>query len=333
MKSSSLTPPSGSPDPHREAGRPGTHGAVQDATPVCAVVLVAWNNRSYLMPCLQSLFTSGMRNAIEVVVVDNGSTDGTQDVLRQEFPEVVLVQNDSNLGLGTASNQGIAATTAPFVLLLNNDTIVNGASLDRLIDFMSATPDAGAVGGTLLNADGTFQSGYNHFPTLVEEFLNVTGLGAALWPGYPSSPGAVNDPSAVDWITSACLLLRRSALDHVGLLNESYFIYGDETDLQYRLAREGWRVYLIPDATTIHFGGRSLDRWRRRRLVYRGKMLFYRNHYGAIRTAALRAVIGAVTAGKVAVWGLVWPVPTLRIRASRELSSNAEVLRLCWKLE
>jgi hypothetical protein len=121
------------------------------------------------------------------------------------------------------------ATTGRYVLLLNNDTIVNGPSLDMLVDFLNDHPDAGAVGGKLLNPDGSFQSGYATFSTLAEEFLIVTHLGELLWKGYPSH-GTSDEIKTTGWLGSACLLLRRSALDEVGLLDESYFIYGDEAD-------------------------------------------------------------------------------------------------------
>jgi GT2 family glycosyltransferase len=300
--------------------------------PECAVVLVCWNNKSYLEPCLRSLYESGMRHAFEVVVVDNGSTDGSQEMLAREFPRVLLVQNDRNVGLGRASNQGIEATRAPYVLLLNNDTLVDGNSLDRLIDWMAATPDAAAAGGTLLNGDGSFQAADSRFPTIAQEFLIATRLGELAWTGYPSArPG--DTVRKVDWLSSACLLLRRAALGEVGLLDEQYFIYGDETDLQYRLIARGWNVYHLPEVTTIHFGGRSMDRWRRRRMVYRGKLLFFKKHYSRLRLHALRAMLGGLTVAKVGVWALAWPLPGLTERARRELKSNADVLRLCVKLD
>jgi hypothetical protein len=308
-----------------EAGRSG-------GAPECAVVLVCWNNRSYLEPCLRSLFDPTLRHAVEVVVVDNGSTDGSQEMLASRFPHVQLIQNEGNLGLGRASNQGIEATRAPYVLLLNNDTLVDGASLDRIIDWMAATPDAGGVGGTLLNGDGSFQAAYGKFPTLAEEFLIATRLGELIWAGFPSHrTGAA--ARKVDWLGSACLLVRRTALAQAGLLDEHYFIYGDETDLQYRLHKGGWSVYYLPQATTIHFGGRSMDRWRRRKMVYRGKMLFFKKNYDPLRHVALRTMLGVLTVAKVGVWALAWPVPTLTERARRELRSNADVLRLCVRLE
>jgi GT2 family glycosyltransferase len=305
---------------------------MEDQSPSCAVALVCWNNRKYLEPCLRSLYGSGMRHGVEVVVVDNGSTDGSQEMLRALFPDVQIVQNDRNVGLGRGCNQGIEATRAPYVLLLNNDTLVNGPSLDALIDCMRARPDAGAVGGTLLNEDGSFQAAHNRFPSLLEEFLVATRIGELLWREYPSHQGGTS-VEPVDWIGSACLLLRRAALDQVGLLDEGYFIYGDETDLQFRLAAGGWKVYYVPGATTIHFGGRSMDRWRRRRMVYRGKMLFFRKNYGAIRQFLLRGMLGALTAAKVGVWCAALPLPWFKQRARRELSSNADVLRLCLKLD
>ena len=317
------------------ASRLGTHPSQAAAevahVPDLSIVLVCWNNKDYLEPCLRSLFEAGLRHRFDVVVVDNGSTDGSQAIVREAFPQVELIQNDHNAGLSRASNQGMAATSGRYVLLLNNDTLVNGASLDALVAFLDATPDAGAAGGRLLNPDGTFQAGYADFSTLHEEFLMATGLGERLWPGYPSHLDPA-DVKAGGWLSSACLLLRRDALAQVGLLDEQYFIYGDETDLQYRLQHAGWKVYYLPAVTTIHYGGRSMDRWRRRKMVYRGKLLFYRKHYGSPRTAALRLMFAVLSLAKTLWWCVALAAPWRRERARREIHSNLDVIRLCVKL-
>lgn len=197
---------------------------------------------------------------------------------------------------------------------------------------MAADPSAGATGGTLLNPDGTFQAAFNHFPSLAEEFLIATRLGEMIWDAYPSQRNS-DSVQAVDWIGSACLLVRRAALNQVGLLDESYFIYGDETDLCYRLVKGGWKIYHLPQVTTVHFGGRSMDRWRRRRMVYRGKMLFFKKNYGAVREYLLRAMLGGLTVAKLGAWACAWPVPSMQKRAGLELSSNVDVLRLCLRLQ
>ncbi|MEZ4618569.1 MAG: glycosyltransferase family 2 protein [Caldilineaceae bacterium] len=293
-----------------------------------SIVLVCWNNKSYLDACLQSLYQGGLQTHFDVVVVDNGSTDGSQALLRANYPKVKLIQNSGNVGLGKASNQGIQATTGRYVLLLNNDTLVNGASLDAMVELLDTTPDAAAVGGRLLNPDGSFQAGYANFSTLREEFLIATHLGELLWDGYPSHIDD-NQVKQVGWLSSACLLVRRAALEHVGLLDESYFIYGDEADLQYRLHRAGWHVYFLPHAYTTHFGGRSMNRWSRRKMVYRGKMLFYRKNYDRLRTNALRILFGGLSITKMVPWIILWLLPNWRDRAQKELQSNYDVVKLC----
>jgi GT2 family glycosyltransferase len=300
-----------------------------ETIPDLSIVLVCWNNKVYLEPCLQSLYEKSLRAQFDVVVVDNGSTDGSQAMLVEKYPEIKLIQNDRNLGLGKASNQGIEATLGRYILLLNNDTVVNAASLDAMVDFLDKTPDAAGVGGTLLNSDGSVQSCYNNFSTLREEFLVATRIGELFRPGYPA---ILKDDQvrSVGWLGSACLMLRRAALDQEGLLDEHYFIYSDEADLQYRLKKAGWKIYFIPNASTIHYGGRSMDRWKRRKMVNRGKILFYHKNYSAFQTYLLRLMLGSLSLAKLIPWGLMFLLPQWRERARREIASNLEVMKLCW---
>jgi GT2 family glycosyltransferase len=302
-----------------------------ETVPDLSIVMVCWNDKDYLEPCLRSLYDSGLQSSFDVVAVDNGSTDGSQEMLRKEFPAVKLIQNDHNAGLGRASNQGIEATRGRYVLLLNNDTVVNGPSFDAMVDFLEEHPGVAAVGPRVLNPDGTVQTCYYHFPTLREEFLIATRLGELLWPGYPANVTETQVRS-VDWMTSACLMLRREALDQVGLLDEEYFIYGDEVDLQYRLKKAGWQMYYLPQATIIHYGGGSMNRWGRRKMVYRGKMLFFQKNYNPMRTGVLRVMLAGLSLAKMVVWGGAYVLPGWRDRARKELRSNVDVVKVCWKL-
>jgi GT2 family glycosyltransferase len=302
-----------------------------ESVPDMSIVIVCWNNKAYLEPCLESLYEAGLGSSFDLVVVDNGSTDGTQAMLRERYPEVQLIENGQNVGLSRASNQGIEATQGRYVLLLNDDTLVNAPSLDAMVELLETHPEAGAAGGRLLNDDGSFQAGYANFSSLREEFLIATHLGELLWQGYPSHEDD-DQTKPVGWLSSACLLLRREALNKVGLLDEEFFIYGDEADLQYRLQQAGWQVYYLPDAYTIHFGGRSMNRWRRRKMVYRGKMLFYRKNYGPLRTGLLRLMFATLSLVKMPPWGVAYVLPRWRDRARKELKSNVEVIKVCWKL-
>jgi hypothetical protein len=300
--------------------------------PEMSIVLVCWNNKAYLEPCLDSLYQSNLDTTFDVFVVDNGSTDGSQDLLRQKYPDVKLIQNPGNVGLGKASNQGIEASQGEFILLLNNDTLVNKDALDGIVATMRERADAGAVGCKLLNEDRTFQSGFGGFSTLWEEFLIAIQVGERIWPGYPLQ-GDSQAIQKVGWMSSACLLVRRKALDQIGLLDESYFIYGDETDLQYRMQKAGWKAYYLPDATIIHFGGRSMNRWKRRRMVYRGKMLFYHKNYGFLPTLILRIMLALLSFVKLVIWAVLWLIPSKNGRAKLELESNRDVIALCWNLK
>jgi GT2 family glycosyltransferase len=296
-----------------------------------SIVLVCWNNKAYLGPCLESLYNSQLRSTFDVVVVDNGSTDGSLEMLRQDYPEILVIENGHNVGLSKASNQGIESTNGKYILLLNNDTIVNREALDAFVDYLNEHPEVGAVGGKLLNEDRSFQAGYAKFSTLWEEFLIVTGIGYQLAPGFPSHYDA-DHPLPVGWLSSACLLIRREALDQVGLLDEQYFIYGDEADLQYRLQKAGWQVIYLPEAFTIHFGGRSMNRWKRRKMVYRGKMLFYQKNYSHFRTFLLRFMFFVLSILKGIVWSFAYLIPKLRDRAQKELGSNWDVIKLSLQL-
>jgi GT2 family glycosyltransferase len=297
-----------------------------------SIVLVCWNNKAYLDPCLKSLYEGGLKSSFDVIVVDNGSTDGSQQMLADKYPDVMVIQNEGNVGLGKASNQGIEETNGRYVLLLNNDTLVNGLALDVLVEYLDAHPEAGATAGKLLNPDGSFQSGYAPFSTLLEEFFIVANIGVRLWRGYPSH-GDSNEIKATGWMSSACLLVRRAALDQIGLLDESYFIYGDEADLQYRLNKAGWKVVFLPNSSIIHFGGRSMDRWKRRKMVYRGKMIFYKKNYGFLSTFLLRVLFFVMSLLKLLVWGIVFFVPSGNDHAKKELRSNLDVMGLCLNLK
>ena len=224
-------------------------GPVTEEVPDMAIVLVCWNNKAYLGPCLDTLYDGNLQSSCEIVVVDNGSTDGSQAMLREQYPEVRIIQNDHNVGLGKASNQGIVATKSRHVLLLNNDTLVYGAALDAMVRFLDAHPDAGAVGGRILNEDRSVQTCYNDFSTLTEEFLIATRLGPRLREEYPAYTNG-DEIREVGYISSACVLVRRATLDEIGLLDEEYFIYGDEADLQYRLQQ---------DAVTISHPAGSIE--------------------------------------------------------------------------
>ncbi|MGH2536727.1 MAG: glycosyltransferase family 2 protein [Candidatus Promineifilaceae bacterium] len=304
------------------------------AGPKLAVALVNWNNRDYLRACLESIEAAALPFETEVVVADHGSTDGSLEMLAGRFPQVRVIQNEGNVGVARGNNQCIRNSRAPYIYILNNDTLVNHDSVLAMLRFLDDRPDVGAAGGNLVHRDGSLQASFNHFPTLREEFLLVTHLGARRNPRFPGHNGRWPEPRPVDWLSSASIMVRRAAIEAIGLIDESYFIYSDETDWQYRLWRAGWKVYYLPEVTTIHFGGVSFKPGGRRyTLVYRGRMLFARKHYSRAYCLAQRLLFGTAAAGRQLVWLGLLLAPRWRPAARRQLRSNFETLRLCIALE
>jgi GT2 family glycosyltransferase len=290
-----------------------------------SVVIVNYNSGEYTSQCLDSIREAQPDVSHEIIVVDNASQDDSADWLEERYPEVELVRSPTNRGIAGGNNLGIHASTGRHVLLLNNDTLVYPGMLERAVSFLEENPAVAGVGGNLLNADGSFQSSHVDFPSLRQNLLIVTKLGFLARRCYPSHhPG--DEVREVDWMSTAFMAFRREALESVGLVDEEFFIYSDETDLQYRLHKAGWKIVYLPELRTVHFGGKSLTPWRRRHLFYRGLLLFFQKHYGRGRTLLLRLLFAAVSGAKLVLWGLIWLLPWLRKRALRELRSNRKIL-------
>jgi GT2 family glycosyltransferase len=299
-----------------------------------SVALVNWNNRDYLEQCLESIEAAHLPFSYEIVVADNGSTDGSQRILAERFPYVKVVQNEGNVGVARGNNQCIRNSSGRYIYVLNNDTVVNRESVEAMVRFLDQHPEVGAVGGSLLNPDGTFQSSFFRFPTLWEEFLIVSHIGALLNPHFPSHSGVYPEVREVDWISSASILVRRAAIEEVGLVDEEYFVYSDEPDWQYRLRQAGWKVYYLPNVTTIHYGGGSFrPGGRRYTLVYRGRMLFARKHYGRLHCLVQRTMFAIAALGRLSVWLAAWVFPRWRETAQAQIQSNIGTLGLCFRLE
>jgi hypothetical protein len=295
--------------------------------PEITIVIVNYNAYKYTAQCLDSLFQHPSEATCEIVVVDNASVDGSDEALEAAYPAICVVHSPENRGIAGGNNIGIQAGSGRFVLLLNNDTIVLRGSIDLAVEFLKKHPDVGGVGGNLINPDGTFQAGACPFPSLAEEFLNVTKLGLLLRKSYPSYR-PYNEHKIVNWMSTAFMLFRRDALEQVGLVDERFFIYSDETDLEYRLWQAGWKIYYLPEIQTIHFGGKSLEPWRARRLKYRGRLLFFRKHHTAIEEVLLRAMYALASSIKLGFWGIAYLMPKKRKRAINELQSQYEILKL-----
>ena len=287
-----------------------------------AIVIVNWNGRGLLWRCLESIDKTAGDLNYAIIVVDNGSTDGSQTMVRTEFPAVTLIANDKNLGFGAANNVGMRTNlvehttaqlpthplppsalfsghyhfAADYLLLLNPDTVVQPGALQALVQFMHDHPHVGIAGAQLQNEDGSFQASYVDFPCLKQEFMILTGLGRKLQnPAYPSASHTASQTPRddVDYVIGACMIARSTAVQDVGLFDEGFFMYAEEVDWCYRFHAAGWSVGYVPNALITHLGGGSTRQVRPQMLaeLYRSRVHFFHKHYNFVSTSALRSLL------------------------------------------
>jgi N-acetylglucosaminyl-diphospho-decaprenol L-rhamnosyltransferase len=260
-----------------------------------AVVIVAYDSEETLGASLASL-SRYVGIPLEIVVVDNASSDGSSQIAARHRPPLQIVGNSANMGFAHACNQGLRATTAPHVLFLNPDAEVTAGSVEVLVAALDSHPDVGAVGPLTRHADGTIQvsTGPDLTPwaerrqrSLVRRVRHREPRGVI----EASARHAVEHEPA--WVSGSCLMARREALEAVGGFDESFFLYEEDADLCRRLREAGWRVLFTPAAEIRHLLGRSMARApRRARLEYhRSHLLYYEKHNGLLDRTTLRALL------------------------------------------
>jgi hypothetical protein len=227
-----------------------------------SIVVVAWNVRELLEDCLESVVSETKDVAFEIIYVDNGSSDGSVEMVEAKYPNVVLVKNDENKGFIRANNQGIEIAKGRYVLLLNSDTLVLDNAVDRVVSFADQHPEAAVIGGKVLNPDRTLQRSCFMFYSPINTLLSIMRLDKLLrksrffgrrrmtWSDFENI-------MEVDTVVGCFSLVRMKAIEQVGTMDEIYFTFGDDPDWCYRFWEAGWKVLYTPDPRIIHYGGQT----------------------------------------------------------------------------
>lgn len=268
-------------------------------SPAVDVIVVSYQSREPLHDCLTSLRTHAPARGARIWIFDNASRDGTVEMVRSEFPEITLMPSARNLGFSVANNVAIRSGRAPYVLALNPDTRVMPGTLDHLLDLMESRPTVGIAGCRLEREDGTLDhAARRSFPTPLGALGHFTGIGRRS--GALASLSQYRAPSVkrgpVDAVNGAFMLIRREALEEVGLFDEGYWMYMEDLDLCYRFQQAGWTTWYEPDVTVVHTKGASAGKFRNSRLNYAfhyGMLRFYRTHYARTRNPILNIVVYA----------------------------------------
>ena len=291
-----------------------------------SIIIVSWNTRDLLAECLQSvanetlqMATSNLQSAIsEVIVVDNASIDGSAAMVLERFPWVTVIENQANVGFARANNQGIRRATGRYVMLLNSDTVVHDGAIALMIGFADNHQEIGVLGPKLINGQGDVQPSWARFPSVWSEIVAQHHR--------DRQPFADGTAFTVDWMAGACLLVRRAAIEHVGPMDERFFLYSEETDWCKRIQEAGWRNVYYPVATVSHFEGSSSsqDVPRSRFLLYQSKMLYAYKHFGITQARLLKWAFVATSPLK-ALWALLHG----RVQAARtHFSLTSRLMRM-----
>ena len=263
-----------------------------------SIVIICWNDWKVIENCLASIFDGKTNTPFEVIVSDNGSTDGSIQRIRTKFPAVRLIENGENLGFSKGNNAGIREASGDYVLILNPDTIVHPGSLDRWIEYAERHPDAGAFGCKVLNPDGSFQGTARPFPTVSRALIAALGLRplgflgkAFLSDKYVGFNG--DREREIDWQSGCCVLVRGDILRQIGGFDECFFFHYEEVDLCYRVWQTGHPIRFTPNVTITHLGGQSVGRFPVRFAVEttRNCYRYFYKHFGAKGAKRCREVI------------------------------------------
>jgi len=243
--------------------------------PEVSVVIVSRDGRDSLARCLASVRECGRGRDWNVLVADNASTDGSPELCAEKFPEVRLLRTGANLGFARANNMALAETRVPFVLFLNPDTVLFPGAVDILLEAMRKEPKAAACGPLLVQEGSAFQVSFGRKVSFFRELVQKSVLNPYFKRRLKGSPRT----REVGWLSAACLLARREAVEAVGGFDEGFFLYFEDIDLCVRMAAQGWRMLFLPEARVFHEGGAATKHFAPSRFEYRKSQIrFYRKH-------------------------------------------------------
>ena len=262
-----------------------------------SIVIVNWNTKDYLIKCLRSIYETTKNLDYEIYVVDNGSSDGSPEAVMKQFPQVRLIRNNNNLGFARANNIAISKSSGRYICLINSDILVLNRCIKNLLTLMDSHPRVGLASPRILNPDRTLQPNWRKFPTLWRSLLRTFAVDRLL-PTSPHFLGKSNNywtnkpVRNVDVLMGCFWIIRRQAIAQVGLMDEDFFMYGEDIDWCKRFHKSGWDVVYYSNAEAIHFGGMSSSNEPIRFYIeiYKSRLKYWKKHHGGLGKACYVAV-------------------------------------------
>jgi GT2 family glycosyltransferase len=273
--------------------------------PEVSIIIVSYNTKELLQQCLESLLKETKEMSCEIIVIDNSSKDHSAEMVAENFPSLQLIKSKTNLGFAAANNIGFGLAQGRYILLLNSDAFLHPGALQKALKKMDANGNIGLGGARLVNPDGSWQPSCRQFPSLLNDFLRLSGLAAKhphsrFFGRADSTWDNSGTESDADWVPGAFMIIRQDVLQKVGFFDERYFLYYEEVDLCRRIKAAGYEIRYWPDVVVTHLGGESsktvttslfspsenqLTLWRMRSML-----LYFRKHHGFLGAYAMKSI-------------------------------------------
>ncbi|MBI5249260.1 MAG: glycosyltransferase family 2 protein [Desulfomonile tiedjei] len=302
----------------------------ESGNPVLTFVVVNRNTADLLIRCLDFIFSSELTETLQVILVDNGSTDDSVSRVKGAYPGVEIIEAGRNLGFAAANNRAFEKATGRYLILVNTDALLERHCAAKLLALMESNPRVGMAGPQLLNQDGSLQTSYEAVPTLATETLNRSLLKRLFPKRFPGKATRLSGPEPVEALIGAVMIIRRKALEELGGFDEGYFFFLEETDLAVRMRKAGWGVMHEPAAVATHLQGATAKTYQAGARIefYRSRYLFFEKHYGIAAMRFLRAVIVANLTLNAVALGLA---NLFTLGKSRGIAGNFRVRTQLWK--
>ncbi len=301
-----------------------------------SIIIVGWNTKELLNSCLKSIYQEAGRVDYEVIVVDNASTDGSPEMVKTEFPGVVLIENSENRGFAAANNQAIRIAKGKYILLLNSDTVICDSAIEKTVRYADARPEAAVIGCQVRESPDKVQMTCFRYPSLLNLFLRASCL-ATLFKynrffGREETLLWQRDTEReVDIVSGMFMLVRHDAIRQVGLMDEEYFLYFEDTDWCYRFFKAGWKMMFWPGAKIIHIdaGSKSTDQDGLRMFVQFQKslLIFFRKHYGNVGYFVARLMLAVSFGLRCCCWALA---ALLKRTLGDDVNYEIGKTKTCW---
>ncbi len=285
-----------------------------------SIVILNYNTRELLLENIECVRKNTRNLDHEIILVDNGSTDGSVEFVRDKYSDIKVVRNEKNIGCPAGRNKGFLNSSGDFILFIDSDTSLGDNCVSTLLKIITRDEKIGAVGCKLLNKDGTHQPSAKRFPTLFSEFFNIF-FGGKLFPNTKFSQIVKvkdGDTIEVDWLSTALIMFRRDAVIRAGGFDERYFYGGEDADICYRIKKNNYKVIYTSECSAVHLGGGTTRKLMHEifNAPYYGKILFFEKHYGK-HTVRLVKFIGLLqTATELFGFLFLWLFPKKRDRAN-----------------